>query len=176
MGRGFGEQGLGIRAGTNPQGWGTLTESPETGKAGVKREQLQGDWGNLEVETAEGGGAGTERGHQRGHQRGEDTERMGLLSVDSLRWKDSSWEEKQEEVYEVIQESETELSLSSVALLPSLLPISSIYLWLWPPGCGCLVWVPPPSPTPCPLPACQDPCLARKWFSLAQQKGFLEGV
>ena len=100
---------------------------------------------------------------------------MGLLSVDSLRWRDSSWEEKQEEVYEGIQESETELSLSSAALIPSLLPIASIYLWLWPPGCGCLVWVPPPPPTPCPLPACQDPCLARKWFSLAQQKGFLEG-
>ena len=82
-----------------------------------------------------GWGAGTERGHQKG----ENIERMGLLSVDSLRWRDSSWEEKQEEVYEGIQESETELSLSSVALLPSLLPISSIYLWLWPPGCGCLV-------------------------------------
>lgn len=36
MERGFGEQGLGIGAGANPQGWGTLTESPETGKAGVK--------------------------------------------------------------------------------------------------------------------------------------------
>lgn len=56
MGRGFGEQGLGIGAGTSPQGWGTLTESRETGKAGVKREQLQRGRGNLEVEKAGGGG------------------------------------------------------------------------------------------------------------------------
>ena len=121
----------------------------------------------MEVETA-GGGRG-EVGTERGHQRGEDTERMGLLSVDPLGWRDSGWEEKQEEVYEGIQDSETELSLSSTALLPSLLPISSICLWLWPPGCGCLVWVPPPPHALC-LPA-RTPALLGSGFPWLSRRG-----
>lgn len=69
--------------------------------------------------------------------------------------------------------SEAELSLSFSGLLLSLPSVCPIFLWLcprqWLPGVGT------PTSTPCPLPVSQDPCLARKWFSLAQQTVFLKG-
>lgn len=64
-------------------------------------------------------------------------------------------------------------SLNCVGLLLALLSQCPMYLLCVP--SHSLPGVDPPHPHPCPFPFCSDPGPARKWFSLAQQKGFLEG-
>lgn len=115
-------------------------------------------------------------GIQREHQRGEAAGGKRPLRVDSQRWRDSNWEKKQKEVLQ------GNLLVRSRAL-PQTFWVSFHMLLMsltLPPGCGILVGVlPPHSPHPCQAGALslptQDPWPGGKWFSMAQQKGFLEG-
>lgn len=82
---GFGEQGLGIGAGANPQGWGTLTR--ETLKLGESRSQAApGGPGELGGRRLAGGRGevGTERGHQRRGYRKDGTSQCGFPGMERL--------------------------------------------------------------------------------------------